>query len=60
MKNKIKLFPFLVFLLPLFNYIFNKFDYKTQDLSNVSLGLLKKGHILGTDYLGRDLLARVS
>ena len=39
--------------------ILNRFDPYSQDLQNTNLGLFAKGHILGTDILGRDILSRV-
>lgn len=60
MKNKGRLILPFLFLFIIFNNLFNNFDYKQQDLGNVSLGIFQKGHLLGTDYLGRDLYARVS
>ena len=60
MSNKKKvsviIFIILIFLLK----IFNKYDPYTQDLENTNLGLFSKGHILGTDILGRDLLSRLT
>ncbi len=34
-------------------------DYLTQDPANADLGFFSKGHILGSDYLGRDMLSRL-
>ncbi|HET9847637.1 MAG TPA: ABC transporter permease [Candidatus Dormibacteraeota bacterium] len=34
-------------------------DYLTQDPANSDLGFFSKGHILGSDYLGRDILSRL-
>lgn len=34
-------------------------DYLQQDPANSDLGFSSKGHILGTDYLGRDILSRL-
>jgi oligopeptide transport system permease protein len=34
-------------------------DYLFQDPANADLGFFKGGHILGTDYLGRDMLSRL-
>ena len=60
MSNKKKvsviIFIILIFLLK----IFNKYDPYMQDLENTNLGLFSKGHILGTDILGRDLLSRLT
>ena len=60
MSNKKKvsviIFIILIFLLT----IFNKYDPYMQDLENTNLGLFSKGHILGTDILGRDLLSRLT
>ncbi|WP_156300305.1 ABC transporter permease [Streptobacillus canis] len=59
-KLNSKIFVLLLILFVLLEKIFNKFDYSSQDLSNVELKFFENGHILGTDYLGRDLLARIS
>lgn len=55
-KVSIIIFIILIFLLK----IFNKYDPYMQDLENTNLGLFSKGHILGTDILGRDLLSRLT
>jgi oligopeptide transport system permease protein len=34
-------------------------DYLAQDPVNADLGVFSKGHLLGTDYLGRDMFSRL-
>lgn len=56
-------FKFLIYLLifiPIFNKIFNRYDRYYQDLDNINAKIFTNGHILGTDFLGRDLLSRLS
>lgn len=50
----------IIFIILIFSVkILNRFDPYSQDLQNTNLGLFAKGHILGTDILGRDILSRV-
>lgn len=50
----------IIFIILIFSIkILNRFDPYSQDLQNTNLGLFAKGHILGTDILGRDILSRV-
>lgn len=50
----------IIFIILIFSLkILNRFDPYSQDLQNTNLGLFAKGHILGTDILGRDILSRV-
>ncbi len=50
----------IIFIILIFSVkILNRFDSYSQDLQNTNLGLFAKGHILGTDILGRDILSRV-
>lgn len=50
----------IFFLIIILEKMFNKFDPYLQDLKNTNLGMFKKGHILGTDILGRDILSRLT
>lgn len=60
MLKKINVFILLLFFIIIFiEKIFNSYDSYTQDLKNINLSLFQKGHILGTDYLGRDLFSRL-
>lgn len=50
----------IIFIILIFSVkMLNRFDPYSQDLQNTNLGLFAKGHILGTDILGRDILSRV-
>ena len=50
----------IIFIILIFSIkILNRFDPYSQELQNTNLGLFAKGHILGTDILGRDILSRV-
>ena len=50
----------IIFIILIFSVkILNRFDPYSQDLQNTNLGLFAKGHILGTDILGRDILSRI-
>lgn len=50
----------IIFIILIFSVkMLNRFDPYSQDLQNTNLGLFGKGHILGTDILGRDILSRV-
>ena len=50
----------IIFIILIFSVkILNRFDPYSQDLQNTNLGLFAKGHILGTDILGRDIFSRV-
>ena len=50
----------IIFIILIFSVkILNRFDPYSQDLQNTNLRLFAKGHILGTDILGRDILSRV-
>ncbi|AVL43595.1 ABC transporter permease [Streptobacillus moniliformis] len=62
MNRKIKsiIFIFSLMIFVIFEKLFNKFNYSDQDLNSIELPIFKNNHILGTDYLGRDLLARLS
>lgn len=59
MSNKKKVSVIIFIILIFLVKIFNKYDPYMQDLENTNLGLFSKGHILGTDILGRDLLSRL-
>lgn len=58
-KNKLVLI-LVIFLLILLEKKINLHNYYYQDLKNVNKPFFYKTHLLGTDYLGRDLLARLS
>lgn len=60
MSNKKKVSVIIFIILIFLVKIFNKYDPYMQDLENTNLGLFSKGHILGTDILGRDLLSRLT
>ena len=50
----------IIFIILIFSVkILNRFDPYSQNLQNTNLGLFAKGHILGTDILGRDILSRI-
>lgn len=57
MKNK-KFFLFFLLVLFFLN-LFNKYDTYYQDIENINVNFFVNGHILGTDELGRDMLARL-
>ena len=59
MINKKNVYIIIFIILIVLVKKLNKFDPYTQDLKNTNLGLLSKGHIVGTDILGRDILSRV-
>lgn len=59
MINKKNVYIIIFIILIVLVKKLNKFDPYSQDLQNTNLGLFAKGHILGTDILGRDILSRV-
>lgn len=62
MKNNKTFIIFLIviLLLILLEKIFNPFNYSNQNLNEIDMSIFQNGHILGTDFLGRDILARLS
>ena len=62
-KNKLAMFGLVMIIIliitAIFAPMFSKFDYHSQDLSNINLNPGKMGYIFGTDELGRDLFTRV-
>ena len=59
MINKKNVYIIIFIILIVLVKKLNRFDPYSQDLQNTNLGLFAKGHILGTDILGRDILSRV-